>query len=1425
MAYEDIYGGQPVATTDDFMQNPLINNFATRGLMSGIQFISSTLSKPKNAIFGLASGDPRQLANLIPFSDTLGITNTGDPNKGLTAKPVDGRELLRHYGLADQEDTYGNFASGLALDIALDPLAWIKGPAGALTKLGETAQKAGTLDRTIAGRMASGQGGLFSIANKPWYAEMLPGAAKAENAFVAGVSPTLQQPFQKIAQVMDSGWNAATRATLPGTEFSPLAWLRSAFEPGAGNISGNPVVTDVFGQVNRPKYQELMKSGTDVVSGTNILGKQADYLNAASHLGMDNTKASVLAHDIGSYMRETGESTLPAWLTAGEDPAHVALAAKYGKDWGNVIDTVVTNPRQEAIKVGIDVGDTSKQGWKFDYAPRAQADSGNKLGMHAAARNEEFAKVPGGAAMVNKIMSDPLYAGSKKITGMDFDAAINAGTAKWAPIIQDEATKRLAKVYPATAHDVPEALVKLTTPEGAADLARKMVGHAADDGLDAATRGFFYRPDLANNLLDYPKNFAKKTATAHSAIETLSREAENFSKLVGNKPTTEGYMRLDEALKEIKLPGAADELASRIGIPKAQLEDHGVPESLVKALNKEVNPTPRGEKSAWSKMVDAFRYGVTVPWPGNFVRNWSSQVLDEGLSGTGVFKNLGSSVDILRGAMTDPAEFARMQPKLQKAIEYGVVGTDQVHALLGTGFDKAGNAAINVKPPQQATSILQSLKDFAEPMWSASKGRDVGVTPLSELAAQTSMNPTAKAAAGYVGSVVDPVRRYMGTMETAHRFQNDATRLQQFSSLLESGWSPAAAAEKVKTIQRDFLEGSTPFVSQSLRNVVPFGNFCMPPDHEILTRDGWKVYSDLTVGEEVMAYDLSTEELKWQPLLAVNVFDYSGEMLSIKRSGGMDFKFTPEHMWPVRVDDMIVKRPYGIYRYAGYRAFVKGSDIRGYHSIPTAGNFVGTGESILSPRHAAILGWVVTDGHHRWKGNYCEMVVYQHPKKSLKVIHELLGTGERARKPHPETGVVCTPVALDDVKEISKYFKSKKDLVKVVSRLSREAAESMWQAMFEAEGTTNFRNGRQQFSQNAEHNPDVLDAFQLLCLMTEKNMAIRSSEAKKHYHSKIDGRDITTASGTSYYVKTVKWMRFNAKDSGKSGRVVHKEWYSGKVWCPTTNCGTWIVRHNGHVVITGNSVQNLRTQADLLSSQTGRYSALMQLLNSGRSSGGFVPEYASSGTAIPLPGAEPGQQRFLGSLGLTQEDEMTSALTSLMSGRPTEAIRKFLSGSNPLIKVPYEMATGTQLFSGRRLDDLQPGAVASLLTGGQSPDAARTLAAVASGTPAARLFSTIDRLSDIERRGALNLLANLATGIRTVDVDQQAASQIAARDTITKLLNQSDQYKLRENLVVDPAWKGREQEMPDQIRQLFAQYEWLQKQGKIAAQQKASAGR
>lgn len=58
---------------------------------------------------------------------------------------VDGRELLRAYGLAGDEDNWGNFSAGLGAEIVTDPLAWLSGATKALTPAGKAAAKAGLL--------------------------------------------------------------------------------------------------------------------------------------------------------------------------------------------------------------------------------------------------------------------------------------------------------------------------------------------------------------------------------------------------------------------------------------------------------------------------------------------------------------------------------------------------------------------------------------------------------------------------------------------------------------------------------------------------------------------------------------------------------------------------------------------------------------------------------------------------------------------------------------------------------------------------------------------------------------------------------------------------------------------------------------------------------------------------------------------------------------------------------------------------------------------------------------------------------------------------------------------------------------------------------------------------------------------------------
>ena len=47
---------------------------------------------------------------------------------------------------------------------------------------------------------------------------------------------------------------------------------------------------------------------------------------------------------------------------------------------------------------------------------------------------------------------------------------------------------------------------------------------------------------------------------------------------------------------------------------------------------------------------------------------------------------------------------------------------------------------------------------------------------------------------------------------------------------------------------------------------------CVPLDSEILTRDGFKTYDAVQVGEAVLAYDVTTDRCVWTPLLEVSAY-------------------------------------------------------------------------------------------------------------------------------------------------------------------------------------------------------------------------------------------------------------------------------------------------------------------------------------------------------------------------------------------------------------------------------------------------------------------------------------------------------------------------------------------------------------------------
>lgn len=125
------------------------------------QYIDPITDEEASSLLGMVMGGLSAVGNIadLPASSARDILSGENPfDQWLSPISAENRtrgvDMLRNMGLADDEDTWGNFAGGLAMEIALDPLIWLTGPLGTFAK----GSKAAT-----AGKAASKAGGKAGI--------------------------------------------------------------------------------------------------------------------------------------------------------------------------------------------------------------------------------------------------------------------------------------------------------------------------------------------------------------------------------------------------------------------------------------------------------------------------------------------------------------------------------------------------------------------------------------------------------------------------------------------------------------------------------------------------------------------------------------------------------------------------------------------------------------------------------------------------------------------------------------------------------------------------------------------------------------------------------------------------------------------------------------------------------------------------------------------------------------------------------------------------------------------------------------------------------------------------------------------------------------------------------------------------------------
>jgi hypothetical protein len=763
---------------------------------------------------------------------------------------------------------------------------------------------------------------------------------------------------------------------------------------------------------------------------------------------------------------------------------------------------------------------------------------------------------------------------------------------------------------------------------------------------------------------------------------------------------------------------------------------------------------------AWSAATNVWKKWVTIPWLqfharnliSGLMRNWvgghfnpidyyhTTSMIHTGSLGRGAAKRYFPEIP----GMTDEAATATLRNEL---FSQGVVSH---HSGPQNLLEPIGGQTLDIPG---VTRIMQPTRNISTPT-------------------------------GLARHIPSPVRTGLDTWSrsgaAAAYWVEAENRIAAYLNMRAKGMAPSAAAAKVRALQVGYDPIFATQTDKVIRQFIPF--WCVPADHEILTEDGWKTYDCVQSGDMVLTMNVELGTLEWQPVAAIASFDYDGELMRLQKRSPrkkvddgvvIEFLCTDNHRWPVETrtnrgsqDEAWSRKVMLAYQFFG----------KDDYRLMTTGDFHQE-ESILSPRLARILGWVITDGYFRYRGEHCEMMVYQSPKKFLDEVIELLGT--KPRKPHPTTGVVCVPVALEDVKAIRKVFTSKSDMPSIVGRLSREAADAMWDAMFKAEGNCDQDGRPVQFTQKHEKNKPVLEAFQILCVLTGRAANLSPSHDPKGCYVRR-----RTHYRVQYGVDRVK--------------------YTGKIWCPVTPNGTWVMRNKGAVVVTGNTFnKNITpwTLKSLIENPGGPLAQVAKRTATMRSKDPVLPEAVENTAAIQLPTDEPGGMKFLSTLGMMEEGLYGFAAPLLQIpfgiaeslGVPVragsmphvaggEAMREILSQSNPFVKGLIEMATQRSLYhgagepGGRPLQSLNPpfGSLvargAEALTGQpHTPKPIGGFVPVGLGHPLeqalpmvpgfARLLSTINTLTNPRTTWGERAM-NVGTGLRIMDI---SPAQIAAR--------------------------------------------------------------
>ena len=342
--------------------------------------------------------------------------------------------------------------------------------------------------------------------------------------------------------------------------------------------------------------------------------------------------------------------------------------------------------------------------------------------------------------------------------------------------------------------------------------------------------------------------------------------------------------------------------------------------------------------------------------------------------------------------------------------------------------------------------------------------------------------------------------------------------------------------------------GRDPTLQHIFRLVALAPDWCCDLKTRAMTKTGWKYHHELSIGDEIMAFDPKTKKLKWSDMKDQYVNEiYNGKMIFVKNHN-RGILMTPDHKCAVH--NITTKRD----------DIVLAKDLQTNHVIPRCAEFETPVKEIYQNEYIKLVGWFVTDGYTKRSSNKLRdgsKKEYFYGKITQSKPDMVMELQKYGMKEHTDS-TYC-----NHNKFKANYFKHtftipKKHFVKMqkdglcdglnwefLSKLTKPQLQLLYDTMMLGDGTEQNRFcGKEK------------EVFYMTMIQTILGLPTTFYQQEKNCWR--------TRHIKSKHIYT--WGHHNNTSEVD---------YKGTIWCPSVDTGFWLAEREGLVFITGNTESNV----------------------------------------------------------------------------------------------------------------------------------------------------------------------------------------------------------------------------------------------------------